>query len=653
MKKRALVFIAHKTCQFGLKSLMLSGLLNTAPHVMAANTERKIVYGEDNRKEYHEVSETYQKLASSTAAQIDKNYLTKTEENNEIVYLLKADRLTDSFLNVCEEQTFAKQTSAGNCSGFLVGPNLLVTAGHCIQSMNDCERFNWVFDYKIDKGETDVNNRVKASNVYTCKKVINQKFTYFGTKDHALIQLDRAVTDREPLKVRTSGKISDAESVVVMGYPSGLPLKIADGAAVRKNDGVDFFSANLDTFGGNSGSSVFNATTGEVEGILVRGDTDYVMDEERGCHVINTCKNDECRGEDVTRIAQIVELTHRDQFFAAIDANDETKLNEILKLGFNVEMPHSDLKSPLTKAVEAKNREVTAALLKAGASAIVYNENGVSALSVALERLDQEALVQILSLSKYRVVKIEGKDILSFALDVNSGDRGTHVLAALLKADLINRYELVKLSDKLVANPKEATALADHGVDFTRDYLGQTLLENSLALLSKKPKVLRELAQNLRADLNIVKQITNGSGQIEVSLLAEKIMAGSDEIAATLVQAGARFASIRVVDEPLSHLALKNKAWATFHAMLDAGLMGDETNTLSGSNLPMYMLELGITNADFERVLKVTQDLKHLNYAGYSLITLAKSKDNKTVVKQVRKEKVRRGISRMNPFDKE
>jgi V8-like Glu-specific endopeptidase/ankyrin repeat protein len=653
MKRKSLVFLAHKTCQFGLKSLILSGLLNTSPHAMALNLDRKVVYGEDNRKEFHEVSETYQKLASATAAQIDKNYLIKTEENNEVVFLLQADRLTDSILNVCEEQTFAKQTSAGNCSGFLVGPNLLVTAGHCIQSMNDCERFHWVFDYKIDKGESDVNNRVKASNVYTCKKVINQKFTYFGTKDHALIQLDRAVTDREPLKVRTSGKISDAESVVVMGYPSGLPLKIADGAAVRKNDGVDFFSANLDTFGGNSGSSVFNATTGEVEGILVRGDTDYVMDEKRGCHVINTCKNDECRGEDVTRIAQIVELTHRDEFFAAIDANDEAKLNEIIKLGFNVEMPHSDLKSPLVKAIEAKNREVTSALLQAGASAIVYNESGISALSVALERLDQEALVQILSLSKYRVVKIEGKDILSFALDVNSGDRGTHVLAALLKTDLIKQKELIKISSKLVAAPKEVNLLAELGVDFSRDYLGQSLLENALTLLINKPKDLRELAQNLRADLSIVKKVTNGNGQIEVSLLAEKIMAGADDIASTLVQAGARFASIRVVDEPLSHLTLKNKAWATFHAMLEAGLMGDESNTLNGSNLPMYMLELGITNADFERVLKVTQDLRHLNYAGYSLITLAKSKNNKRVVKQVRQEKFRRGLSQINPFDKE
>jgi hypothetical protein len=122
--------------------------------------------------------------------------------------------------------------------------------------------------------------------------------------DYAFIELDRKVTDLEPLKVRTSGKISKGDSVVVIGHPTGLPTKIADGAKVRSIQGK-FFSANLDTFGGNSGSAVFNAVTHEVEGILVRGETDYVYNSTLGCQVVNVCSNDSCRGEDVTFIKNV------------------------------------------------------------------------------------------------------------------------------------------------------------------------------------------------------------------------------------------------------------------------------------------------------------------------------------------------------------
>ena len=61
----------------------------------------------------------------------------------------------------------------------------------------------------------------------------------------------------------------------VIGYPSGLPVKIAfgDETVLMRKEGP-WLIANLDTYGGNSGSPVFNAQ-GEVEGILVRGAVDY------------------------------------------------------------------------------------------------------------------------------------------------------------------------------------------------------------------------------------------------------------------------------------------------------------------------------------------------------------------------------------------
>lgn len=85
----------------------------------------------------------------------------------------------------------------------------------------------------------------------------------------------------------------------VIGHPCGLPQKYAPGAKVRDNTPVPFFVANLDTYGGNSGSSVFNAGNGTVEGILVRGANDFISNGQ--CYVSLVCPTTGCRGEDVTR----------------------------------------------------------------------------------------------------------------------------------------------------------------------------------------------------------------------------------------------------------------------------------------------------------------------------------------------------------------
>jgi V8-like Glu-specific endopeptidase len=192
------------------------------------------------------------------------------------------------------------------CSGFLVGDKYLVTAGHCITSEADCRSNKWVFDYKVDSAD-QLNVSVPSTSVYSCKRIISRSLDQASQDDYAFIELDRAVTDRAPLSFRKEGKISQGEEILVIGHPTGLPTKITDGANVRSLRGK-YFVANLDTYGGNSGSAVFNARTGVVEGILVRGENDYNYDSSRGCRVSNLCPDNGCRGEDVTFITNIKEL---------------------------------------------------------------------------------------------------------------------------------------------------------------------------------------------------------------------------------------------------------------------------------------------------------------------------------------------------------
>lgn len=262
----------------------------------------KVIYGEDNRRDVFESTDSVLvELSRSTAAMINQSNLKKLARGETQII---ASSLQSR--GICAKERFSQQPSAANCSGFLVSPNLLVTAGHCIKNDNDCSTFKWVFDYKVDHTEQK-EIFVRNTAVYGCKKIISRSLDILTKDDYALIELDRRVRGRAPLAFRKQGKISPGEEVVVIGHPTGLPTKIADGAKVRTL-ARKFFVANLDTYGGNSGSAVFNLKTSEVEGILVRGENDYVHNSTLGCKVSNICSENGCRGEDVTFIGNIPEL---------------------------------------------------------------------------------------------------------------------------------------------------------------------------------------------------------------------------------------------------------------------------------------------------------------------------------------------------------
>ena len=144
-----------------------------------------------------------------------------------------------------------------------------------------------------------------SHEVYSCVEVLRSQRVQNGP-DFAIVRLDHPVLNHTPLKLSTAGSIAPLTELSVIGYPVGLPLKIASGAQVRNSTMPGYFVANLDTYGGNSGSAVINSRTHEVEGILVRGEKDFVWNGKETCARSYRCKEDECRGEDVTRIDEIV-----------------------------------------------------------------------------------------------------------------------------------------------------------------------------------------------------------------------------------------------------------------------------------------------------------------------------------------------------------
>lgn len=283
---------------FSLSLLVATFGISTAN----ADFTPKVVYGDDDRLDLYDVTnQVHYDIAASTAAMLPPRALKKMNDGN---YRISAQSLEDQ--GICADARFADQPTAAYCSGFLVGDDLLVTAGHCIESANDCSTYKWVFDY----GYTDASHQFSIGNdsVYSCSKIVERKLDGRRGSDYALIKLDRKVTGRTPLKVRQSGKVATKQPLVVIGHPTGLPTKVAAGAWVRDNGKSAYFVANLDTFGGNSGSAVFDSNTGVVEGILVRGEQDYSYDRQKQCLVPKECSNTGCSGEDVTRITEIQAL---------------------------------------------------------------------------------------------------------------------------------------------------------------------------------------------------------------------------------------------------------------------------------------------------------------------------------------------------------
>lgn len=363
-------------------AITLSLGMLTFQSVIANETKTDIIYGEDNRIETYQANKQLQKLAASTAGMINTIKTIKVGKNT----MLPPYTISDD-MGLCKTERFADQPSAVSCSGFLVGPDLLVTAGHCIQTQKDCDDVTWVFDYKVKSESEKTDILVPSKDTYKCSKVIESKLfsSYTLKKDYALIKLDRVVKGRTPLKFRTSGKVALKADLTVIGHPSGLPQKVGGGAKVLSNAHDNYFKTNLDTFGGNSGSAVFNTKTGLVEGILVRGAKDY--DKVGGCLKVHKTVEEitdfRKYGEAVTRISEITTLKNRGLLFKAIEDDDIDKVKEIGKSLKEISIYDNNMENALHVAIKSQNDEITKAIISLGIDINAKNLLGQTPLHLA------------------------------------------------------------------------------------------------------------------------------------------------------------------------------------------------------------------------------------------------------------------------------
>jgi hypothetical protein len=266
----------------------------TAHLVRTLRDRQRAIYGTDDRKDIRDVTDpSVLAVADSVVALVEQKDLRPMPSGR---YRLATTSYKDEY-GLCDGETFADQPLGCFCSGFLVAPDVVATAGHCVRSTIAAARTWFVFGFRM-RDRSHACTEFAARDVYRGARLVGRQEDADGS-DWALVQLDRPVVRRTPLRVRSEGKIADGRNVFVIGHPCGLPAKFAGGATVRSNRRRAYFVANLDTYGGNSGSPVFDRRTKVVEGILVSGETDFVAKGD--CNVSMVCPDAGCQGEDVSR----------------------------------------------------------------------------------------------------------------------------------------------------------------------------------------------------------------------------------------------------------------------------------------------------------------------------------------------------------------
>jgi len=229
-----------------------------------------------------------------------------------------------SGLPLCKGEAFAKQRVGAHCSGFLIAPDKIATAGHCITWQDvhefdpnpDSNKYAVVFNFETKDGVEREDFR--EDEVYEIRRLIERykEGSGDGLRDFAVIELRQGVPTSIAVPLRLAGPVGlpvhKDTQLGVIGHPDGLPKKVSfcdnTNRAMEEGRGT-IFRGQLNTFHGNSGSPVlFYDEPDVVAGILVEGEKDFAVDSASAC--VRTvvyasdqmCKDERC-SEKVTKSA--------------------------------------------------------------------------------------------------------------------------------------------------------------------------------------------------------------------------------------------------------------------------------------------------------------------------------------------------------------
>lgn len=210
-----------------------------------------VIFGADDRVEVHEVVDATLRdvVVRAMPAMIHQRRLGRDEATGALT--LDGPPLGER-RGLCEGEAFVEQPTAASCSATLIDDDLVLTAGHCVDSVA-CADQRYVFGWYYEA--PGMLRQLEDASVYACAEIVASELSL--RNDYAVVRLERDAVG-PPVEVRRE-PVVPGERVSLAGYPLGIPMKVVEAGEVTGPRTTTTFYALLDAHPGNSGSGVLDA----------------------------------------------------------------------------------------------------------------------------------------------------------------------------------------------------------------------------------------------------------------------------------------------------------------------------------------------------------------------------------------------------------
>lgn len=177
------------------------------------------------------------------------------------------------FFGVCPDDPLAselREPTVGTCTGFIVAPDLVLTAGHCIDAVDHVGNLRVVLDYAREDGT--LPRRLGKDQVFSVSVDARSED---ARHDWATLRIRGGSFPRRVAPLCRPSDICDGrEGVWSIGHPLGMSRRyLAQHRVLRRSE--SHVVTDLDTYVGSSGSPVFDRHVGRVLGLVVSGRPDF------------------------------------------------------------------------------------------------------------------------------------------------------------------------------------------------------------------------------------------------------------------------------------------------------------------------------------------------------------------------------------------